>query len=100
MYGRCKLPAFGDSGCAPPVMVETGPVPGDLANIVGCSRRLPLRSVPIVDWDTMPTLFTGRLMVKVYFDDGAEDVTRQHKAVAALRSVTAARRSCPLVPSS
>jgi hypothetical protein len=89
MYGSCKKSAFGDGGCAPPVMVETGPVPGDLANMQGCSRRLPLRGVPIVESDATPTLFTGRLMVKVYFDDGAEDVKRQHKAVAALRSVAA-----------
>ena len=88
MYGTYKL-SGGDGGCAPPIMVETSPDPWDLADLLRCGRRPTLRGVPFVISDDSPTLFTGRLMVKVHFDNGDEDGGREQKAVAALRSVGA-----------
>ena len=69
----------GDGGCAPPIMVETSPDPWDLADLLRCGLCPTLRGVPFVISDDSPTLFTGRLMVKVHFDNGDEDGGREQK---------------------
>jgi len=98
LYGTCKIPPFSDTGCAPPVQVQTHRFDPDAwAMVAGCRRLGSLRGVPTVDLSGL-TLFTADVMVKIDIVASDEE-KRKQRAVEALRTVSdGARARGPLPP--
>jgi len=83
IYGTCRLPLFGDSGCQPPIQVQNELFDdGHWSDVVGCARLAPLRGVPTVRLDGL-VLLTGGTRVKIYARSEAEE----RRAALALRAV-------------
>ena len=86
VYGTCR--ASSDSGCAPPVQIQIGPLCDQLdavtRNPIWKTRRI--RGAPVGTIDGAPVLLTRRAQVKVYRGVGSDEGI-ERRVLLALRSL-------------